>query len=82
VLGLAVFGETDQVLKQRDDLKLTFPLLAGQGLRFTYAVEATPKFVVLDAQGIVRGSYTGWGRELPTLVNDELSRSPEKPSSK
>jgi peroxiredoxin len=82
VLGLAIFGETDQILKQRDDLKLTFPLLAGQGLRFTYAVEATPKFVVLDAQGIVRGSYTGWGRELPTLVNDELSRAPEKPGSK
>ena len=39
----------DAVLKQYADLKLQFPLATGNGLRQTYAVESTPKLVVLDA---------------------------------
>lgn len=74
VIGMAVSDDADLVLKQGDDLKLTFPLLSGQGLRLTYAVDATPKLVVLDAHGIVRGAYVGWGREVPDLVREELAR--------
>jgi peroxiredoxin len=72
VLGLAVSGETPQVLQQRSDLKLTFPILSGQGLRLTYGVDATPKLMVLDAAGIVRGSLVGWGPETEDLVRREL----------
>jgi len=43
-------------------------------LRLSYAVDATPKFVVLDADGVVRGSYTGWGPETPRGVVEELKR--------
>jgi peroxiredoxin len=74
VLGMAVSEDADAVLKQRGDLGLGFPVLSGQGLRLTYAVEATPKFVVLDAAGVVRGTFVGWGRELPELVAEELNR--------
>jgi peroxiredoxin len=73
VIGLAVSDDTDRILKQRDEWKLTFPLLSGQGLHLTYAVEATPKFVVLDAAGVARGVYVGWGREMPRILTDELS---------
>src|SRR5262249_3852343 len=37
VIGLAVSDDADKVLKQRDELRLSFPLLSGQGLRLTYA---------------------------------------------
>jgi peroxiredoxin len=74
VLAFTVTDDTEAVLKQREDLGLTFPILSGQGLKFTYAVEATPKVVVLDARGVVRGAYVGWGSELPDLVSAELAR--------
>jgi hypothetical protein len=72
VIGLAVADDTAAVLKQRGEMHLTFPILSGRGLRVTYAVDATPKLVVLDAKGVVRGAYVGWGKETPTLVADEL----------
>src|SRR5262249_32575088 len=72
VLGLAISEDTDRILKQRKDLHLTFPILSGQGLRLTYAVDATPKFVVLDNAGIVRCAYVGWGKEMPDILTEEL----------
>lgn len=75
VLGLAVTEDAERVRKQRADMKLNFPTLAGSGLRLTYGVEATPKLVLLDSAGVVRGMYTGWGRETPTAVTEELKRS-------
>src|SRR5262249_9593972 len=51
VLGLAMTEDGARAIKQRTELRLTFPLLAGNGLRQSYAVEATPKLVVLDADG-------------------------------
>jgi peroxiredoxin len=74
VFCFAVTDDINRVLKQREELRLTVPVLSGQGLRLTYAVEATPKLVVLDGAGIVRGAYVGWGRETPSLVCDELDR--------
>jgi peroxiredoxin len=80
VLALACTDDVDRVLKQRDQLKLPFPILSGAGLKLSYAVEATPKLVVLDAAGVVRGSYIGWGPETPGSVTDDLERckSPKK----
>src|SRR5262249_27303954 len=74
VLAFALADDTDRVLRERDELGVRFPVLSGLGLRLTYAVDATPKFVVLDAAGVVRGAYIGWGRELPGLVAQELDR--------
>lgn len=74
VLGLADSDDTEHVLKQRASLRLTFPVLSGTGLKLSYAVEATPKLIVIDAAGIVRGSYLGWGPEIPQSVTEDLKK--------
>jgi hypothetical protein len=35
-------------------------------------VETTPKLVLIDAAGIVRGGWLGWGQETPEEVMGEL----------
>jgi hypothetical protein len=74
VVGLSVAGNPEVVRRQHDELGLTFPILDGTGLRIGYAIETTPKFVVLDAANIVRGSWLGWGHETPEDVREELKR--------
>jgi peroxiredoxin len=74
VVGLSVSDDNERALEQKADLKLTFPILSGTGLRLSYGVEATPKLVVIDAAGTVRGSYIGWGPETPTSIADDLQR--------
>jgi peroxiredoxin len=74
VLGLAVSEEGPTAKKQREKLGLTFPLLDGSGLRASYQVKDTPRFVLLDGKGYVRGTYLGWGQETPALIVQELRR--------
>jgi peroxiredoxin len=74
VLGMAMSDDADAVRKQRDTLHVSFPLLNGSGLRHSYSVEATPKVVVLDATGIVRSGYVGWGSETPNAVAEDVKR--------
>src|SRR5262249_48599890 len=68
VVGMAVSPDRDKVLKERDDMGLKFSILSGQGLKMTFGVEGTPKLYVLDADGVLRGGYVGWGRETPNLA--------------
>ena len=72
VLALSMSGDVDAARKQRADLKLTVPLLDGSGLRTSYNVDGTPKLMLLDGKGVVRGDFTGWGRETPDEVLEEL----------
>jgi peroxiredoxin len=72
VLGMAWSEDGPTVRKQRDELGLTIPILNGTGLRVSYAVEATPRIVLIDGAGVVRGSYLGWGEETSTAVLKEL----------
>lgn len=74
VLGMSVVEDAEQVLPQRAALRLSFPILNGSGLRASYAVETTPKIVLLDGAGIVRGAWLGWGRETAHEVQEELRR--------
>src|SRR5262249_13953234 len=74
VLGLSISPGAEAVRQQRSDMRLSFPVLDGSGLRVAYEVEATPKMVILDAAGLVRGHYLGWGRETPGEVLEELRR--------
>jgi peroxiredoxin len=74
VLALSVSGDVDAIKKQRVALKATFPILDGSGLHISYGVEGTPKLMVLDGNGVVRGDYVGWGRETPGAVMNELRR--------
>lgn len=74
VIGLAMTTDADRVRKQLNELRLEFILLNGQGLTISYGVEATPKMVLLDAEGMVRGSYVGWGTETADEVTAELKK--------
>ncbi len=74
IVGMSVSSNKQTVLKQRDDLKLTFPVLDGAGLLFTYSVEGTPSMVLLDEAGIVRLLHPGWGNGTPSEITDELRR--------
>lgn len=74
VVALAMSSDADRVRKQHAELQLPFAVLDGSGLRISYAVEATPQMVVLDADGVVRGVYVGWGSETSAEVVGELRR--------
>ncbi|MCS7167146.1 MAG: hypothetical protein RMI91_02700 [Gemmatales bacterium] len=51
-----------------------YPVLQGQALRASYRVEATPRLVLIDGQGVVQGQYTGWGPEIPRILLRDLKR--------
>jgi peroxiredoxin len=72
ILGLSMTEDAEVVLKQQADLRLTFPLMHGAGLRQSYSVDTTPKLMLLDAKGIVRGTYVGWGSETGAAILADL----------
>jgi hypothetical protein len=78
VVGLALSADRQAILRQRRDLKLTMPLFDGRGLRQSYSVKATPRLVVIDADGFLRGAWDGWGEEAREGVVAELRRWEKK----
>jgi hypothetical protein len=75
VLAFAMSDDSIRARKQHVELRLTYPILSGTGLRLTYGVRETPTLVVLDAQGVLRASYVGWGSETPQAIAEELKRA-------
>ncbi len=78
VIGLAMSSDAEAVRRQRTELGLTIPLLDGRGLRQGYAIEATPKMMLIDADGVLRGSWVGWGGETRHGVLRELQQWQKK----
>ncbi len=74
VLGLAVSDDEELVRTQHAELHLTYPILDGNGLHQTFGVDGTPRFVVLDGEGIYRGGFTGWGAQTSREVTTEVQR--------
>jgi peroxiredoxin len=74
VMAMAATNDVDFVRKQHADLQLPFPVLDGGGMRLTFGVDATPRLVLLDAEGYVRTAHTGWGPHVPRDIADELQR--------
>jgi peroxiredoxin len=74
VVGMSVSDDAAAVLKQQSLLRVSFPVVHAAGLRKSYAIEATPTIVVIDSNGIVRGSYVGWGHQTGDEVMVELRR--------
>jgi len=72
VVGMCVHNDARAVLTQRTELKLGFPILHGGGQMASYAVEVTPKVVVIDGKGVVRAATSGWGSETADEVTREL----------
>jgi peroxiredoxin len=82
VVSLSVTDDVQRVLKQRQQLAVTFPVVSGVGLKRSYNVEATPRWVIIDASGFVRAAFTGWGDEVPSLVREELRQRVAPPAEK
>ncbi len=61
IMALAVGTNADAARKQHTDWRLPFPVLDGNGLHQTFAVDATPRLVVLDREGIMRLCHHGVG---------------------
>ncbi len=74
VVALAMSDDIEAVKKVAGQHDLTFPTLAGKSLRVSYDVDATPRLVLMDREGIVRGAHTGWGPEVPAALSAELKK--------
>jgi len=74
VMAMAVTNDAEVARKQHAELRLSFPILDGGGMRLTFGVDATPRVVLLDPEGYVRVACTGWGVHVPREIQDELQR--------
>lgn len=72
VILLAMSGTPAEVSAQKIAKHWSYPILSGAGLNQSYTVDATPRFVLIDASGIVRAMLTGWGLEAPAELTTEL----------
>ncbi len=72
VLLMSVSDDPGSALRLSKALNLDLPILNGSGLRISYGIEATPKMVLIDASGILRGSFLGWGQQTPSELVEEL----------
>src|SRR5947209_8233096 len=72
VLAMTLTADTDAAIKQHKELRLPFPVLDGNALRLTLAVEHTPRFVLIDGEGVIRWDSTGWGVHVPDEIAQEL----------
>ena len=78
IMAMAVGVEPDAARKHQAELKLPFAVLDGSGLHQTFAVDATPRLIVLDGEGILRFATTGWGIQTPREITEELVRTMAK----
>jgi peroxiredoxin len=78
ILAMAVTHDADAARKQHSALRLPFPILDGEGMRLTFGVEATPRLVLLDREGIVRAATTGWGFQTAGEIADVLRRCQDR----
>lgn len=72
ILAMAVTPDPETARKQHDELRLPFPVHDGHAMRLTLSVENTPRFVLVDAEGIMRWETTGWGSHVPGEIAEEL----------
>jgi peroxiredoxin len=78
IMAMAVTQDVDFVRKQHTALRLPFAILDGNGMHQTFGVDATPRLVVLDGDGILRCAATGWGIQTPREIAAELLRCMSK----
>ena len=54
--------------------KTTVPIYDGSDVFKTHGLEATPVFIVVDGEGVVRHVIRGWGSETATIVTRQYER--------
>lgn len=67
-------GGASQTDPDREKLRLTVPLAAGDTIRRQYDVEYYPQFFVIDAQGRLVYRFEGFGDETGYLLKDQLQK--------
>lgn len=75
---MAVTDDPSLACRQHAERKLPFPILDGRGLHATFGVDATPRFVVLDKEGVLRAACTGWSPQNTRDIDSEVRRCLEK----
>lgn len=75
VMAMAVTTDPTAATRQHEQMKLPFPVLDGGAMRISFHVEATPRFIVLDGEGYIRGAGTGWGPHVADEVCDWIDAS-------
>jgi hypothetical protein len=73
VMPLAI-GDPAEAKKLHVEQRLSVPIYNGLDVYKTHGLEATPVFVVVDADGVVRHVTRGWGGATP----DEVARAFER----
>jgi peroxiredoxin len=73
VLPLAI-GNVKETKALIADLRPAVPVYDGTDVYKAHGLEATPVFVVIDADGVVRHVARGWGGETAAAVTRELER--------
>ena len=73
ILAMAVTNDVDAAIRQRAALDLPFPILDGGVMRIPFGVDGTPRFIVLDAEGVIRCQSTGWGIQIPDEIREHLT---------
>ena len=71
----AAIGDTPPIAEaQRQQLKLTFPVVDGRAVRKRYGVQFYPQFFVIDPAGNVAWHQEGFGSETGYLLNQEMEK--------
>jgi peroxiredoxin len=78
IMAMAVTPDADIARKQQKQMKLAFPILDGNGLRLTLGADHTPRFVIVDSDGLIRLAQTGWGFQTPYEIEEVLQRCLKK----
>lgn len=68
ILAMAATTDADAAVRQKAELRLPFAVHDGSALRISFAVDVTPKLIVLDGDGVLRRATTGWAAH----VGDEM----------
>jgi len=75
IVAMAVTTDPEFAAKQYAELRLPFHVHDGAALRLTFGVDATPRFVILDAEGYLQFSATGWAAHVGEELLETLGRS-------
>lgn len=77
IVGMAMTLEmrADEALAVKE---LSFPVLLGKTLRNSYEVTETPRFVLIDPQGIIAHIQNGWGPESRDQLDKAMQRQVRK----
>lgn len=75
ILPLAVFADTSIATAQRTKLALTVPVYDGTPAVTPFGVDTFPRFLLIDAGGVLRWQFEGFGPEVGFLVKAEVEKA-------